>query len=173
MGLCRKLLGVAWLFCTLSFFEEATALSSVSRVTKPSLYCWRDLCQELAPDRSTYKKKQKQCKDCPILNKRPIRKEHVDLAVTCSLDPSFSVSASFNLSKIQTFGLENLNVVVGYKEKNDISEEVIETIDLGATTFELADVQTNKKYIFCLNITHNHMSSYDESSICHVRIHLL
>ena len=89
----------------------------------------------------------------------------MDLTVTCSLDPAFSVTASFNLSKIQTFGLENLNVTVGYKEKIDDSEEVIEMIKLGSTRFELADVQNNKKYKLCLNVTHDDISPYEESSI--------
>ena len=172
LALGRTLLGAALLFCALSvsFFEETTALSELSMVTEPSPYCWTDLCHEKAPDKRTWRKKQTRCSDCPNLKKRPVRREHVDLTVTCSLDPSFSVTASFNLSKIETFGLENLNVTVGYKEKIDDSEEVIKIIELGATTFELADMQTNRTYKFCMNISHDDMSEYDESSICRVSI---
>eukprot|EP00092_Neocalanus_flemingeri_P014899 GFUD01016091.1.p1 GENE.GFUD01016091.1~~GFUD01016091.1.p1 ORF type:complete len:1172 (-),score=192.98 GFUD01016091.1:160-3675(-) len=163
MGLCRSLLGTVWLLCILSFMAEATAEPNLEvAMPEPSGYCWTDFCHT-EPERQLRMKKKKRCSDCPIFEKRAVRRENLNLAITCSLEP-FSVKASFDLSHLSTYGLENLTVAVGYREEN--SEELTEYLELNETTFDL-QVQTNHKYSFCINITHSHMSRFDHSSICH------
>ena len=105
------------------------------------------------------------CGFCPI--KRPVKQEDINLEVKCN--PSEAV-LKYNLDLVSTWGFENMEVEISYRKKNSedmLGREIVEDFGEGHKEVKWESLCSGMEYVFCVEVTHDNMSSLDKP-VCQV-----
>ena len=122
--------------------------------------CWNECL-------STGSENDMVCSFCPA--KRPVKQEDIMLEVIC--DPS-KAEVKYNLDQVLTWGFEDMEVEIKYVKKGSVGVLghylVTEFSDVVQNHFWEEGLCSDVEYEFCVEVTHNNMSSLDKP-VCQVR----